>query len=160
MSEEKNEKIGSCHACDGTVSKAAKTCPHCGEKKPYREKGKAGIGTWAVIIFMTFIILGQMGNLFDGSGGTPSVSSSQTSTDLETAMRKCEAGIRASVNNPSTVDIHRFTGFGNDIAADGTRRITQTFSAKNGFGLEQTFDAYCSLKPDGKFDIRIVEQGR
>lgn len=143
MSENTNDKIGTCHACGGIVSKTAKTCPHCGEKKPYRKKGKAGFWTWVVIIFMTFIILGQIGNLFDGSGGAPSVSSSSTSIDLETAMRKCEAGIRASVNNSSTVDIHRFTGFGNDIAADGTRRITQTFSAKNGFGLEQTYDAYC-----------------
>jgi hypothetical protein len=91
---------------------------------------------------------------------TSGMSSTPAVDPLETAIRQCEAGIRASVNNPSTVDIHRFTGFGNDVAADGTRRITQTFSAKNGFGLEQTYDALCLLKPDGKFDIKIVEQGR
>ncbi len=51
-------------------------------------------------------------------------------------------------------------GYGTDVMGSGTRRITQTFSAKNGFGLEQAFDAYCTIFPAGELDIKIVEQGR
>lgn len=160
MSDKENTKTAQCHACEGVVSKVAKTCPHCGQKKPYKVPTNwkkiwiyagLGFGIWCMVSVMAVL---QSNPDYQGS---PAPSGG---TNLEAAIRKCEAGIRGTVNNPSTVDIHRFTGFGNDIAADGTRRITQTFSAKNGFGLEQTFDAYCSLNPDGKFDIRIGEQGR
>lgn len=58
------------------------------------------------------------------------------------------------------VDVPASSGYGTDVMGNGTRRITQTFSAKNSFGLEQTFDAYCTISPAGELDIKIVEQGR
>ena len=152
-------KVGTCHACGGTVSKSAKTCPQCGEKKPYRGKDrKAGLGTWLFLIFGFFIMMGQIANL-SGSGSSSSGTANAYGSESD-ARQKCEKAIRISVNNPSTVDIQSVVGYGTDVAADGTRRITQSFSAKNSFGLKQSYDAYCTIKPNGELDIKIAEQGR
>lgn len=32
-----NKNLGDCQTCGGTVSKKAKTCPHCGQKKPFKQ---------------------------------------------------------------------------------------------------------------------------
>lgn len=155
-----NKKLGTCHACGGTVSKTAKVCPHCGEKKPYQPpKNWKKIFLYSFIGMLLYGFMQVIVSLSSNPNYQASPSPTQSSS-VEDAVRACEAGIRASVNNPSTVDVHRFTGFANNIDAAGTRRITQTFSAKNSFGLKQTFDAYCSLTSAGKFDIKIVEQGR
>lgn len=155
-----NSKLGTCHACQGSVSKKAKVCPHCGEKRPYRPPTNwKKIMTYSGIFFGLYMF-GQLIGTYSGKPEYRGSPSPQSEATLNSAIRKCEAGIMATVNNPSTVDIHRFTGFGSDVSPDGTRRITQTFSAKNGFGLEQTYDAYCAIKADGEFDIKIMEQGR
>ena len=78
----------------------------------------------------------------------------------DTARETCINTIRASVNNPSTLDIHLITGYAAQTSADGITHMTQTFSAKNAFGLEKTFDAYCTLYPNGKMDFTMSEQGR
>lgn len=152
-------KTGTCRACNGVVSKAAKVCPHCGQKKPYKAKTN-----WKKILIYSGIGFGLWSfiNIMAAIQSNPDYQRAPSPQDqnIETAIRKCEAAILGSVNNPSTVDIKRFTGFGQDETSDGTKRITQTFSAKNSFGLEQTYDAYCTLTRDGKFDIKIQEQGR
>ncbi|AEP10296.1 hypothetical protein MICA_1988 [Micavibrio aeruginosavorus ARL-13] len=77
----------------------------------------------------------------------------------EQSKQMCIDAITASVHNPSTLNIHRVSGYGSNVSGNGTRRITQTFSAKNAFGLKKTFDAYCEISPEGKLTINIVEQG-
>lgn len=118
---------------------------------------------WRRIFFYGVIVLALLAGmqLYQAYSIDPNFQTAPSpSSDIEIAIQKCEAGIMASSNNPSTVDIHRVTGFANNIDAAGTRRITQTFSAKNSFGLEKTFDAYCSLTSNGKFNINIEEQGK
>lgn len=160
MSE--TSKTGTCHACGGTVSKSAKTCPHCGERKPYREvNNKPGFWTWVFIIFGFFFLMAQIGNMFVPVEERVARQNQPSGYGSEAEARaKCERAIRSSVNNPSTVDIQSFVGYGTDVTSDGTKRITQSFSAKNSFGAKQTYDAYCTIKSDGKFNIMIEEQGR
>lgn len=72
----------------------------------------------------------------------------------------CIKTIRLMVNNPSTLKIHSFAGYGTNVDSQGVRRITQSFSAKNSFGLETKYDAYCTITQSGETEVSIVEQGR
>ncbi len=159
MSPEENKNLGQCHACLGTVSKKAKTCPHCGEKKPFRGRKKLSpLVSWSIIIFATLIGIGMISGVSappappDSSGGSSGYPESES-------RQMCERAIRASLNNPSTLKIHGISGYATNVDSSGTRRITQSFSAKNGFGLQLTYDAYCIITPDGQLDIKVAEQG-
>lgn len=151
-----NKNIGSCNACGGVVSKKAKACPHCGQKKPFK-KVVEPTSPKKMLIYIGIGFLIASPALF---GGNPTPSRSPSKQGGEEGRSLCETAIHASVNNPSTVDIKSFSGYGSDVSADGTRRITQSFSAKNSFGLEQHYTAYCKFTADGKFDIKIQEDGR
>ncbi len=59
--------------------------------------------------------------------------------------------------HPSTLDIHRITGYATKVHANGNRTILQGFSAKNALGLELKYDARCLIQPDGKLEITISE---
>ena len=37
-----NKKLANCRTCDREVAVKAKTCPHCGESKPAKKKGRLG----------------------------------------------------------------------------------------------------------------------
>lgn len=157
MSTDLISKLGACRACAHVVSKKAKICPQCGEKNPFHGRAKlSSIVSWSAIIFL--IILGI--SSFNESArtvGTINSNTANTYPEIE-AKDMCIGAIKVFVNNPSTLSIHYVTGYATNIATDGTRRITQTFSAKNAFGLKKTFDAYCKITRDGKFDISIQEQ--
>lgn len=157
-----SSKTGHCHACNGIVSKQAKSCPHCGEKKPYKGEGKKS-GLWPAIfiVFGFFYLMSQIGQMFVPVEERVARNDVPMGYGTEAKAREmCEKAIYASVNNPSTVNIESVLGYGTNVDEVGTRRITQSFSAKNSFGLKKNFDAYCSVKSDGTFDINIVEQGR
>lgn len=112
---------------------------------------------------MAFLFLfGQIGNMLipvDERVARQNSGASGYGSEAD-ARARCEKAIRASVNNPSTVDIQSVLGYGSNVSGDGTRRITQSFSAKNSFSAKQTFDAYCTIRADGSFNIMIEEQGR
>jgi hypothetical protein len=156
MNKEANNKLGQCHACSGSVSKKAKTCPHCGQKKPIKNKSK--LGGYILMGFAIWLLVSAINSAsnLSSNGGD---SSSAPGPDSELAREACENAIRVFANNPSTLKIHRISGYATNVDSAGTRRITQTFSAKNAFGLEKTFDAYCSMTAKAEFDINIVEQG-
>jgi hypothetical protein len=141
-----------CFKCKAIIPHDSVFCPSCGKKSPVRAPGSE----WAITKFIgsivLFIVFVKVLMSLAGSvqSNTPVVS--------PVLRDQCLRVIRASVNNPSTLDIHYLTGYAVDKLPDGTQRMVQTFSAQNGFGLRQTFDAQCILKPNGKFDFRIVEQ--
>jgi hypothetical protein len=61
---QENKNLGACAACGGTVSKKAKTCPHCGQKKPFK-RGPTQIPkpiAWGVIILVVISGLGMISN--------------------------------------------------------------------------------------------------
>lgn len=51
-------KTGKCKACDNLVSKTAKFCPHCGEKKPYKNSSS---GTWFLFVILFLLIIAALG---------------------------------------------------------------------------------------------------
>ncbi|RAY53724.1 hypothetical protein DP178_15800 [Enterobacter kobei] len=75
---------------------------------------------------------------------------------LEELRNACEAYVRKSVINKSTLDMSAF-GSNRWLGNDGKFYATQEFSAKNKFGLEQKFRAECIEDKDGKTDYRLVE---
>ena len=46
------KKLVQCKDCGKEVSKSAKTCPHCGAKKPYE-----GIGFFEVVGFLILLVV-------------------------------------------------------------------------------------------------------
>lgn len=72
----------------------------------------------------------------------------------------CEAAIKKAATHPSTVDIWGFTGYATVVRSNSDRAIKQTFTAKNAFGLELKYDAYCIISPDGKLDSFSVNERR
>lgn len=75
---------------------------------------------------------------------------------LDELRNACEAYVRMSVINKSTLDMSVF-GAKRWLDNDGKFYATQEFSAKNKFGLEQKFRAVCIEDKDGKTDYRIEE---
>lgn len=75
---------------------------------------------------------------------------------LDDLRGACEAYVRMSVINKSTLDMSVF-GSNRWLGDDGKFYATQEFSAKNKFGLEQKFRAECIEDKDGKTDYRLVE---
>ncbi|HCM9473666.1 TPA: hypothetical protein QHS54_002245 [Enterobacter roggenkampii] len=75
---------------------------------------------------------------------------------LDELRDACEAYVRKSVINKSTLDMSVF-GSNRWLGNDGKFYATQEFSAKNKFGLEQKFRAECIEDKDGKTDYRLVE---
>ena len=155
MSDETNKNLMQCNTCNCTISKTAKVCPHCGQRKPTKIYNKSSSGFLAIIFIFIMLSFG-----FTILGTTvPAPSNSSTGISESTAREMCQEAIRVTVNNPSSLRIHHITGYGANVAATQIL-ITQTFSAKNAFGLEKTYDALCKLKLDGKFDFKVIEQGR
>lgn len=73
---QENKNLGACTACGGTVSKKAKTCPHCGQKKPFK-RGPTQVPkpiAWAIIIFTLISGVGMI------SGPQPPSSSGSASS--------------------------------------------------------------------------------
>lgn len=75
---------------------------------------------------------------------------------LDELRGACEAYVRMSVINKSTLDMSVF-GSNRWLGDDGKFYATQEFSAKNKFGLEQKFRAVCIEDKDGKTDYRLEE---
>lgn len=156
MTTETNKMLGQCHTCNGIVSRKAKSCPHCGEGRPYRPKMEppAVKLVWGLLVLLGLIITIGISadpatDLPDRNGGYPE----------RTSRKMCLNAIRGSIQNPSTLKIHGLTGYGTNINAAGVRLITQSFSAKNGFGLELTYEANCTVTPAGNFTINITQRG-
>lgn len=79
-----------------------------------------------------------------------------TDKKLDELRDACEAYVRMSVINKSTLDMSVF-GSNRWLGDDGKFYATQEFSSKNKFGLEQKFRAECIEDKDGKTDYRLVE---
>ena len=79
-----------------------------------------------------------------------------TDKKLDELRDACESYVRMSVINKSTLDMSVF-GSNRWLGDDGKFYVTQEFSAKNKFGLEQKFRAECIEDKDGKTDYRLVE---
>jgi hypothetical protein len=133
----------------------AKTCPHCGQDSPYKKPASSGVGLKFWGIFALALLIPMLMAQMNAPTNTPV----NTGISDEDAHKLCIQAIQASVNNPSTLDIQRVVGYGQEVLDNGTHKIIQSFSAKNGFGLEKKYDALCLVSPKGKLkDFKVREQ--
>lgn len=76
----------------------------------------------------------------------------------EAASRKmCNEAIMRKANFPSTVVINSH-GRMTINRQYGNRGIFQSFTAKNTYGLELTYNSRCLITPDGKLEIEVTEK--
>lgn len=151
-----------CLKCKAIIPNDSVFCPSCGKKKPMRAGLKTSdIIKWTVFGLTVGLMAWGMFNFFQNKVNeidNPTTIRQAPVSDI--IRQKCIEAIRKEVNNPSTLDIHYITGYASDRLESGTQRVVQTFSARNSFGLKQTFDAQCLLKANGDFVYRIIELGR
>lgn len=105
MSDQESKLLGKCHACEGTVSKKAKTCPHCGQKKPFKSKS-GGVGTWILIIFAGFVTISILNDV-NPSGSVSSSSASAGSNYSDTSKQQnwilvSQDGVRNHLKDPGS----------------------------------------------------------
>jgi hypothetical protein len=72
------------------------------------------------------------------------------------AREACEREIRARVTNPSTLDLHRFTGYATSVHNNGNRTLVQDFTASNALGVGSKYEARCLVLPNGAVEITIT----
>lgn len=82
----------------------------------------------------------------------------QTTAPESAARELCQNAIKNRAQHPSTVDIHSFAGYSTTTKADGTRLTKQIYSEMNDYGLQLTYNAYCTLTADGKFSFWVEER--
>ena len=99
-----NRHLGQCCACSGTVSKKAKTCPHCGQKKPAR--GPIVVPkpiAWG-IIGVTLITVVPM--LFTGppssSSSTSASSNYSNPSKQQNWILTSQDGVRSKLKDPGS----------------------------------------------------------
>lgn len=73
------------------------------------------------------------------------------------ARNNCESRIAASIVHPSTLEIHRITGYATQTHSNGNRTTQQEFTAQNSYGLRLRYRATCLFEPSGKFDFSVSE---
>lgn len=73
-------------------------------------------------------------------------------------INECKDLIMERVNNPSTLDLHMFSGLVTDMKGEGsTARVRLDFDASNAFGVESAYRALCQFAP-GKPKIIIFDR--
>lgn len=109
-----------------------------------------------LLLLIVVIIVAALVNKPSEQEKKPKEAKELTDKKLDELRDACEAYVRMSVINKSTLDMSVF-GSNRWLGDDGKFYATQEFSAKNKFGLEQKFRAECIEDKDGKTDYRLVE---
>lgn len=142
--------IVECRTCNGTVSKKAKTCPHCGEKKPAKKRKKfserskpmqlliiLGACTWA-LIFMAI------------SNAPERPKKELTEAELKQGITRsyCQELVMKGLKITDGAKIPLTRSW--PIAMDDQNlrfKYTDTVQAKNNFGvtLEQQFECHVTF---------------
>lgn len=145
---DKEQQIVQCRVCGKEVSKTAKSCPHCGQKRPYKAPTQWGwILATSLIVIMAFSVAGSF---------APTEAPTQDNQVLS-ARHICKEGIKDKAINPSTVRMRAIDASAG-YATDGAIIVTQPFTAKNAYGLEISFNAYCEIKTNGEFIFDVKEK--
>ena len=74
------------------------------------------------------------------------------------AAEACEQVAKAAATNPSTVDFSRFLDLSYTPHKNGSVRLTSSFTAKNAFNLELTYDIYCFFQGNTLVEHSISEK--
>lgn len=149
MSENKN--MGPCRTCGEQIAHTAKVCPKCGQKKPIKRPFPRRYLLYVGALLLVAYLAPDTRPMISGP--------EQMAIDAKNNLANlCKNAIRASVTNISTLDMDysgRYIAY-----TDGSKQYVWGFSAKNGFGLELSYNAYCTLLKSGKFDFRTEQRER
>ena len=118
-------RLKPCKDCDNSVSKSAKTCPHCGVRlKDGFFKNVAKLLAYSVL---GLVALGLIASIFEESAGTKngasstSASSTSTSNESAKALAKVKTDLRTEFDNANNelvdMDLSRLTDGRNTIVA-------------------------------------------
>lgn len=77
--------------------------------------------------------------------------------DSMLAEEACRNAILRAATHPSTVNFHLLDRASSVNPVTANTVIMRTFDAKNGFGLELKYRAFCTLTPAGKVSLRVQE---
>jgi hypothetical protein len=86
------------------------------------------------------------------------VFSAPTYIDEQQAVDICEQYVKQQLNFPSTMDFSRILALAAHNAPNGNTSIDTSFSAKNGFGVEQDYTVHCLLNSKGWIEGQIQQQ--
>lgn len=86
------------------------------------------------------------------------ISSAATITPLQesTATKYCRQSIEEQALHGKP-DYH-VLDYATNVFGNGNVGVTQGFTAKNGFGIELDYRAYCLVMPDGTVEIQSLEE--
>ncbi|WP_411035323.1 hypothetical protein [Shinella sp. BYT-45] len=73
------------------------------------------------------------------------------------AVQACEEEARRRATHPSTVDFSRFLDVAYSARPDGRVSLTSSFTARNGFNLEQTFAIRCLFDGNTMIEATVSE---
>lgn len=143
MTEVINSKMGPCKVCGEVISRQAKVCPKCGQKKPIKTHRFRNV--MFVLLALTIIV-----NILprpEERPLSPDELKQQAARVAEDIMKDgCHDLIRRSIRHSQTIDIYRGrSGYSYEPHEDGSAKMMQAFSAKNSFGLELEYTAICTL---------------
>ncbi len=109
-----------------------------------------------IIVVIAVVIIAQIVNAPSQDELKQQAEAKRDKEKLDRLVDVCDLAIKESIVNKSTLDI---STFGGDKFKDkeGNYRVIREFSAKNTFGLKQTFKATCTTDKNDKFDFQIHE---
>lgn len=140
----RNSKLAQCRTCGMSVSRSAKTCPHCGEKNPAPTKS----GGWSISIGLTVVAVWLLVKVFGFSAedtpresvGSSSSSSTKASVSHETVVNSAWDGsvyqveryLKRNLKDPDSYQGIEWSRVA--PSDDGGYYVRHTYRAKNGFG--------------------------
>ncbi|WP_321393481.1 hypothetical protein [uncultured Desulfuromusa sp.] len=130
-------KTTECKACKKEVSKTAKTCPHCGEKRPGTKPGDTAKGC---LVFLVIGIIFAIGLTF----------CSDEDPDKDRSIMagiQCQHVVKEYLKSPATADFP----FGPPVQRlnKSDYRLDSYVDAQNGFGATTRTTFRCDIQYKG-----------
>ncbi|SIQ95792.1 hypothetical protein SAMN05421829_108143 [Aromatoleum tolulyticum] len=129
--------LTSCRACKGVVSWGAKSCPHCGQRKPAGPKPVSRRTQVIVLLGLVAVIVALANAPRDGNA-----------TDDFSATAACQSVIKRGLKAPSSASF----ASGKDLVRrrpDGSVNVIGYVDAQNGFGATLRNEYECELVQNG-----------
>ena len=162
-----------CRECGRSIAARAKTCPHCGVKKPMATVAQANLDTVAsnaaaagcliiILVVVLFLIIGlaACGTSNDDDDGPPSNAKELFEgcvSPWDGNHEGFEAEIRAVLNDPGGMETHGTYYSSSDSISDGGITIRLDYSAANAFGGMVRTDAVGVMDLD--CEVTVITYG-
>lgn len=162
--------LTTCNSCGKEVSPKAKSCPHCGQPKPYKKKPSAkrvaiGLG----IVIVAVILISNLGGESDkpastGPDAKPTAKQAVSAEDklkhnLETACYIARSFVRKQLKAPSSAEFPHCDDIKTWAVPDqeGVYRSQAYVDSKNAFGVMVRTQYICTVKDIGNEKWKILD---